>query len=301
MSDFDPSQFPFAVPASAIAREAGALLRQYFERGVTTEFKGDVDIVTEADRASEKLITERLHQQFPQHGIYGEEGTREQLGAEYRWYVDPLDGTTNFAHGFPYFCVSMGLEHRPAGTPEGEDGTIVAGVIYEPIRDEMFLAERGKGAYLNGRRMHTSRVSQLQEALLATGFPSHKRHENPNIHFYHELTLRTHGLRRAGAAAIDLAYTAAGRVDGYWEFNLNPWDTAAGSLLVEEAGGEMSRFDGSRFRLDSKEILGTNGRIGGELRAVFADMFAGRNLEPIPTPAEFKRRREAAEHHAKGQ
>ena len=292
MSVFDPSTFSFATPAAEVAREAGALLRRYYEKGVVAEFKGDVDIVTEADRASEKLIGDRLHTLFPTHGIFGEEGTREQLSAEYRWYVDPLDGTTNFAHGFPYFCVSLGLEHRPPDTPDNADGTMIAAVIYEPLRDELFLAERGKGAYLNGRRIHVSKTSLLQEALLATGFPSNKRHENPNVHFYHELTLRTHGLRRAGAAAVDLAYTAAGRVDGYWEFNLNPWDTAAGSLLVEEAGGEISRFDGSPFRLDSREVLATNAKIGSELRAVFADMFAGRNLEPIPTPEEFKRRRD---------
>lgn len=289
-----PTDLAFAGAAQQIAREAGTLLREFYSRGVATEFKGDVDIVTEADRASERLITERLRATFPQHGIYGEEGTRQGMDAEFRWYVDPLDGTTNFAHGFPYFCVSMGLEQRAPGLSQHEDGTIVAGVIYEPLRDEMFVAERGRGAYLNGRRFHTSRCTQLQEALLATGFPSHKRHESPNIHFYHELTLRTHGLRRAGAAAIDLAYTACGRLDGYWEFNLNPWDTAAGSLLVEEAGGTMSRFDGSPFRLDSKEILATNGHIHTELREVFAEMFAGRNLEPIPTPEEFRRRRDEA-------
>ncbi len=295
MSLFDPSLFTFATPAGGVAREAGALLRHYYEKGVTAEFKGDVDIVTEADRASEKLIGERLHTLFPNHGIFGEEGTREQLSAEYRWYVDPLDGTTNFAHGFPYFCVSLGLEHRPEGTPDNDDGILVAGVIYEPLRDELFLAERGRGAYLNGRRLHASKTALMQESLLATGFPSHKRHENPNAHFYHELTLRTHGLRRAGAAAIDLAYVAAGRVDGYWEFNLNPWDTAAGALLVEEAGGEISRFDGSRFRLDSREILATNGRIAGEMQQVFANMFSGKGMEPIPSPAEFKRRRDEAD------
>jgi myo-inositol-1(or 4)-monophosphatase len=295
MSVFDPSQFAFATPAGEVAREAGALLRRYYEKGVTAEFKGDVDIVTEADRASEQLIGERLGTVFPQHGIYGEEGTRQQLTSEYRWYVDPLDGTTNFAHGFPYFCVSLGLEHRPEGTPEDADGVIVAGVIYEPLRDELFTAERGMGAYLNGRRIHVSKTKMLQESLLATGFPSHKRHENPNVHFYHELTLRTHGLRRAGAAAIDMAYTACGRVDGYWEFNLNPWDTAAGALLIEEAGGEITRFDGSPFRLDSREILASNGLIAVEMKQVFADMFSGKGLEPIPTPAEFKRRRDEAE------
>ncbi|MEZ2346765.1 inositol monophosphatase family protein [Terriglobus sp. RCC_193] len=295
MPELDASQFPFAVPAAAIAREAGALLKSYYERGVTAEFKGDVDIVTEADRASEKLIGERLREVFPQHGVFGEEGTRQQLDSEYRWYIDPLDGTTNFAHGFPYFCVSMGLEHRPAGTPADADGVMVAGVIYEPLRDELFVAEKGKGAYLNGRRIHVARTALLQESLIATGFPSVKRHESPNVHFYQEFTLRSHGVRRAGAAAVDLAYVACGRLEGFWEFNLNPWDTAAGSLLVTEAGGEITRFDGSPFLLDSHEVLATNGRIAGEIRTLFADMFAGRNVSPIPTPGEFKERREAAE------
>jgi myo-inositol-1(or 4)-monophosphatase len=291
---FDPAQLPFASAAGEIAREAGALLRTFYHRGVTAEFKGDVDIVTEADRASEQLITRLLQERFPEHGIYGEEGTRQDLAAQHRWYVDPLDGTTNFAHGFPVFCVSMGLEHRPAGTPQDVDGEMIAAVIYDPLRDELFQAERGKGAWLNGRRMHVSKATLMQEALLATGFPSHKRHENPNAHIYHELTLRTHGIRRAGSAALDLAYTAAGRIDGYWEFNLNPWDTSAGYLLVEEAGGTVTRFDGTRFRLDSREVLATNGRIAAEMQSVFADIFAGKDLEPIPSPAEFKRRREAA-------
>ncbi len=295
MSYYDPSQFQFATPASAIAREAGALLKRYYEKGVATEFKGDVDIVTEADRASEKMITERLRIQFPDHGIFGEEGARERLGAEYRWYIDPLDGTTNFAHGFPYFAVSMGLEQRGPELRDEEDGLIVAAVLYEPLRDELFHAERGRGAFLNGKRIHTSACKQLQEALLATGFPSRKRHESPNIHFYHQLTLRTHGLRRAGAAAVDLAYVACGRLDGFWEFNLNSWDTAAGMLLVEEAGGEITRFDGSKFQLNSKEVLAANGNIGGELREVFRKMFAGEDMEAIPTPREFRERRDAAQ------
>ena len=169
----------FAAHAANIALEAGALIRGYFERGVTAEYKGDVDLVTEADRASEKLIGEKLRQVLPGHGIFGEEGTRTELDAEYRWYVDPLDGTTNFAHGFPYFCVSMGLEHRPEGLPHDADGELIAGVIYQPIHDELFMAEKGKGAYLNGRRIHVSKTPLLQESLLATGFPSHKRHMNP--------------------------------------------------------------------------------------------------------------------------
>ena len=285
--------FLFAAKAETIAREAGALLKEFYNRGVATEYKGDVDLVTEADRASEALILKRLAEAFPEHGVFGEEGTRERLTSEYRWYVDPLDGTTNFAHGFPAFCVVLGLEHRPAGTPEGQDGAMVAGIIYDPLRDECFVTERGKGAWLNGRRIHASKTKKLQEALTATGFPSKKRHASPNIHFYQEITLRSHGVRRAGSAALDLAYVACGRLDGFWEFNLNPWDTSAGYLLVEEAGGTVTHFDGGKFTLDSREVLATNGLILGELTHLFAEMFAGREMEAIPSPAEFRALREA--------
>jgi len=279
--------------ASAIAREAGARLREYYAQGVTAEYKGDVDLVTVADRSSEKLIRERLGAAFPEHGIFGEEGTRERLEGEFRWYVDPLDGTTNFAHGFPQFCVSLGLERRPAGLQAGEDGELVAAVIYDPLRDELFAAERGRGARLNGRPMRVSRTAELCESLVATGFPCHKRQMSPNIHFYHEFTLRSHGVRRAGSAALDLAYVAAGRLEAFWEFNLNPWDTAAGILLVEESGGRVTEFSGKPFRLASRETLASNGLIASELQGLFADMFAGRNLAPIPTPQEFAARRAA--------
>jgi myo-inositol-1(or 4)-monophosphatase len=277
--------------ASAIAREAGALLREFFAQGVATEYKGDVDLVTAADRTSEKLIRERLAEAFPEHGVFGEEGTRERMEGEFRWYVDPLDGTTNFAHGFPQFCVSMGLEQRPAGTALDQDGTIVAGVIYDPMRDELYTAERGRGAWLNGKPMHVSRIEDLAESLVSTGFPSRKRHDSPNVHFYQEFTLRSHGVRRAGSAALDLAYVACGRLEAFWEFNLNPWDTAAGILLVEEAGGLLTDFAGGAFQLNSREVLVSNGRIHAEMVALFKDMFAGRNLAPIPTPQEFARRR----------
>lgn len=285
------TKFEFAHIADGIARQAGALLRKFYEKGVATEYKGDVDLVTEADRASEQLIREKLKEAFPTHGIYGEEGTRDQLESEYRWYVDPLDGTTNFAHGFPAFCVVLGLEHRPAGLAADADGEMVAGVIYDPLRNEMFSAERGKGAFLNGRAIHVSKVKSLQESLTATGFPSQKRHASPNVHFYQEITLRSHGVRRAGSAALDLAYVACGRLDGFWEFNLNPWDTSAGVLMVTEAGGTVTHFDGGKFTLDSREVLATNGLILGEMKNVFIELFAGRGLEPIPTPAEFAARR----------
>ncbi len=285
------SKFEFIGEAEKIAREAGALLRGFYEKGVATEYKGDVDLVTEADRASEKLIVSRLKGAFPSHGIYGEEGTREGLEAEYRWYVDPLDGTTNFAHGFPAFCVLLGLERRAPGLAADADGEMVAAVTYDPLRSEMFVAEKGKGSWLNGRRIHVSKTKTLQESLTATGFPSHKRHMNPNVYFYQQITLRSHGVRRAGSAGLDLAYVAAGRLDGFWEFNLNPWDTSGGVLLVEEAGGAVTHFDGGRFTLDSREVLATNGLILGEMSHIFTEMFAGRGLEPIPTPAEFAARR----------
>lgn len=286
-------KFEYAHVAEGIARQAGALLRGFYEKGVATEYKGDVDLVTEADRASEALIREKLQAAFPSHGVYGEEGTRDQMESEFRWYVDPLDGTTNFAHGFPAFCVILGLERRAPGLAASADGEMIAGVIYDPLRNEMFVAERGMGAWLNGRRIHASKTKSLAESLTATGFPSRKRHENPNIYFYQQITLRSHGVRRAGSAGLDLAYVACGRLDGFWEFNLNPWDTSAGFLLVEEAGGTVTHFDGGKFTLDSREVLATNGLILGEVTHIFTEMFAGRELEEIPTPAEFAARRAA--------
>jgi myo-inositol-1(or 4)-monophosphatase len=269
---------------SAIAREAGALLLPYFHRGLKIEYKGDADLVTAADRASEVLIRERIRQQFPSHDVLGEEQGLSDQGGDYRWYVDPLDGTTNFAHGYPVFCVSMALEHR------GKDqARRIAGVVYDPTRDELFTAEVGKGAHLNGTPIHVSKAAQLKECLLATGFPSHKRHKNPNIHFYHQITLRTHGVRRAGSAALDLCNVASGRFDGFWEFNLNPWDTAAGALVVEEAGGRVSRFDGSAFELDSRETLASNGLVHDALLHEFKEIFAGRGLDPLPDPGEYRR------------
>jgi myo-inositol-1(or 4)-monophosphatase len=266
-----------------IAREAGALLMTYFDRHIKIEYKGDVDLVTAADRASEKLIVERLQARWPEHGIVGEEGTRSDVEADYRWFVDPLDGTTNFAHGYPVFCVSIALTRK--------DDQLEVGVLYDPTRDELFAAERGLGATLNGKPIHVSKTARLAESILGTGFPSQKRHQNPNIHFYQQITLRSHGVRRAGSAALDLANVAAGRYDGFWEFNLNPWDTAAGVLIVQEAGGKVTRFDGTPFRLDSREVLATNGLIHDEVVTNFREIFAGRGLEPLPSAAEFAKTR----------
>jgi myo-inositol-1(or 4)-monophosphatase len=269
------------LPAMAeIARESGALLMGYFRQRVKVEYKGEADLVTVADRKSEALIRERLRQNWPTHDILGEEGGLQDTGSDYRWYVDPLDGTTNFAHGFPVFCVSMGLEHQ---------GKLIAGVVYDPTRDEMFAAEAGMGAFLNQQRIHVSAIAKLSESLLATGFPSHKRHKNPNIFFYHQITLRTHGVRRAGSAALDLCSVAAGRFEGFWEFNLNPWDTAAGVLLVEEAGGRVTDFKGMPFQLNSRETVASNNLVHEAMLKEFEQIFSGRDLEPLPDVQAYKR------------
>jgi myo-inositol-1(or 4)-monophosphatase len=181
------------------------------------------------------------------------------------------------------FCVSIGLER--AGVPQ-------AGVLYDPTRVELFAAERGKGATLNGKPIRVSKNQSLSEAILGTGFPSFKRHKSPNIHFYHQLTLRSHGVRRAGSAALDLANVASGRYDGFWEFNLNPWDTLAGVLLVLEAGGKVTRFDGSPWQVESSETLASNGLLHEELIHNFTEIFAGRGLEPLPSPVDWTRNRQ---------
>ena len=272
-----PDHNDFFSATAEIAREAGALLMDYFRQRVSIEYKGEADLVTEADRKSESLIRERIRERWPGHDIFGEEQGFVDTGSEYRWYVDPLDGTTNFAHGFPVFCVSMALERK---------GQMIGAVIYDPTRDELFAAEKGSGAFLNELRIQVSKTSNLEECLVATGFPSHKRHKNPNIFFYHQITLRTHGVRRAGSAALDLCCVACGRFDGFWEFNLNPWDTAAGVLIVEEAGGKVTDMRGGPFQLNSRETLASNRFVHGALVDEFEKIFSGRGLEPLPEIAK---------------
>jgi len=280
MSTDNQDTFEFVPQMAEIAREAGRLLMEFFHRRVTIEYKGDADLVTEADRTSEKLILERIRKLWPSHEVIGEEGAHVETGGDYRWYVDPLDGTTNFAHGFPVFCVSLGLAFR---------GQRTAAVVYDPTRDEMFAAERGKGAVLNGAKIEVSKTPVLKQSLVATGFPSHKRHKNPNIYFYHQLTLRSHGVRRAGSAALDLTSVAAGRLDGFWEFNLNAWDTAAGILIVEEAGGKVSGFRGEDLAVTDRDVVASNGLIHAELLHEFEEIFAGRGLEPLPDPRGYRK------------
>jgi myo-inositol-1(or 4)-monophosphatase len=259
--------------AVEIARESGALLSTFLERRIGFELKGDYDLVTEADRASERLIVERLRSYFPSHGIVAEEGGGHEGASEFRWYVDPLDGTTNFAHGFPVFNVTLALEQA---------GELIAGVVFDPTRQEMFTAEKGGGAYLNNRRIRVSKARTLQDSLVATGFPSRRRDLNVNIHFYHQLAMVTHGVRRAGAAAIDLAYVACGRLDAFWEFGLNPWDMAAGVLLISEAGGRISDMRGAPASLQGPTLLADNGHVHEEILHLFGELFRGEYRYPMP-------------------
>jgi len=259
--------------AVEIARESGALLADFFARHIPYELKGEFDLVTEADRASERLIVERLTKHFPSHAIVAEEGGGHESSSGYRWYVDPLDGTTNFAHGFPCFNVTLALE---------AEGELIAGVIFDPIHNELFTAERGAGAYLNERPIDVSKTAKLSDALVATGFPSRKRHMSVNIHFYHQLAVLSHGVRRCGSAAIDLAYVACGRLDAFWEFGLNPWDMAAGRLLIAEAGGKFSGMHGEPHQLRGPDLLVDNALLHDEILGLFGEIFHGQYRVPIP-------------------
>jgi myo-inositol-1(or 4)-monophosphatase len=259
--------------ALEIAREASALLRDFAGRHIGFELKGEHDLVTAADRASERLIVDRLRANFPSHSIVAEEGGGHEGSSEFRWYVDPLDGTTNFAHGFPVYNVTLALEQA---------GELVAGVIADPTRNEIFTAERGEGAFLNGRRIQVSKVNRVEDALVATGFPSRRRHQNVNVHFFYQLSMLSHGVRRPGAAALDLAYVACGRLDLFWEFNLHPWDVAAGILLIHEAGGRCTNMSGAPLDLRGPHILADNGLVHEETVALFAEIFAGRYRHALP-------------------
>lgn len=264
MNEDSPKHFlEVAVDA---AREAGELLITEFDRPQQLSYKGEVDIVTEADRKSESLIVARLLNRFPGHAILGEEGgTTGAGGARYRWLVDPLDGTTNFAHGFPVFAVSIGLL---------ENGEPLIGAVYNPVTRDMFTAIKGEGAFRGQKRIRVSTVETLSKSLLATGFPSHKRTQNPNIHYYWEFTLRSHGVRRAGSAALDLCSVACGQFEGFWEFGLKPWDTAAGMLIVREAGGTVSDFSGGPYHPGDPELLVSNGLIHDEMKALAVEIRA---------------------------
>lgn len=245
------------------AREAGAILLAEFDRPVKISYKGEVDIVTQADKRSEQAIVSRLKSHFPKHSIVAEEGGGSESDSPFRWHVDPLDGTTNFAHGYPCFAVSLGLVE--AGEP-------IVGVIYQPISGELFTAVRGEGAYLNQKKIEVSKIETLATSLLATGFPSVKRAQTSNIQYYWDFTLRSHGVRRDGSAALDLAAVACGRFEGFWEFGLRTWDAAAGILMVREAGGMVTQFDGRPYQLGDREMMASNGRVHSEMQEVAASV-----------------------------
>ncbi len=241
------------------ARDAGRVLLEKFGRIDTITKKGDINLVTEADLASEALIIERIKSHFPRHSILAEEaGNAVVIGDEggHKWIIDPLDGTTNYAHGYPCFCVTMALEN---------DGEIVIGVTYDPTRDELFTAEKGKGAALNGKPMRVSSNDVLGNSLLVTGFPYDIKQREDFARHLTELLLNSRGVRRDGSAALDMAYVACGRFDGFWEEGLNPWDVAAGKILIEEAGGTVSYYDGSPFSIYRPPVCASNGHIHSEM------------------------------------
>ena len=250
----------FLEAAQESAERAGGMLRKNIDASRKIEYKGAVNLVTNFDRQAQQIVFEHLSSRFPEHDFLAEEDLCEEKGSEFRWIIDPLDGTTNYAHRFPIFCVSLALELN---------GQITLGVIYDPMRDEMFSAVRGKGATLNGKQVSVSLERELDKSLLSTGFPYDVREskENNLDHFRHFVT-RTQAVRRCGAAAIDLCYIACGRFDGFWELKLSPWDVAAGALIVEEAQGRVSDFQGDEFSIYGREILASNNLIHDQMIAV---------------------------------
>jgi myo-inositol-1(or 4)-monophosphatase len=256
----------FLEAATEIAREAGQILREEFSRPAKISYKGDeVDLVTQADKRSEAAIVARLTKLFPDHAIAAEEGTGHETasGSGYRWHVDPLDGTTNFAHGYPCFCVSIAV---------AQHDVLLAGAVYNPISNEFFTAARGEGAMLNGKLIHCSKIPTLSTSLLCTGFPTHQRKDSPNLRYYGDFTMQSHGVRRDGSAALDLASVACGRFEAFWEFGLKAWDTAAGVLLVQEAGGQVTDLAGQPYRLGGPVVLATNGLIHQEMLGAAASI-----------------------------
>ena len=246
--------------ARRTALEAGAILRNGLRRRRDVRLKGRVDLVTQYDLRSERLITRAIRDAFPDHALLAEEGGASARTSSHRWIIDPLDGTTNFAHGHPAFCVSIGLE---------VDGGMALGVVYDPVRDELFHAVTGGGAFLNGRRIHVSSETRLERSLLSTGFP-YDIATSPvdNLDNFGRLYKVSQGIRRGGSAALDLCYLACGRFDGFWELKLHPWDTAAGIVIVAEAGGKITDFHGRRYSIFDLEILASNGRIHRQMQKI---------------------------------
>jgi myo-inositol-1(or 4)-monophosphatase len=248
--------------AIRVSQDAGKLLRDRLGTTIDIEHKGSINLVTDVDLASERLIREAIATYYPRHEILAEEGGLSESSSEYRWIVDPLDGTTNYAHRYPIFCVSIALEHA---------GETILGVVYDPMREELFAAERGAGATLNNRPIRVSKIDDLIKSLLSTGFPYNiKTSKLTNLDHWENFAMNAQALRRDGAAALDLCCIACGRFDGFWELNLGPWDTAAGALIVAEAGGRVTDFSGGRFSNYKPEVIASNGLIHDRMIEVVA-------------------------------
>lgn len=253
-----------------VAREAGGVLVDKLGRALQVSNKGAIDLVTEADLAAEKLIIERIRSHYPRHAVLAEESgaSEDNTGnsaGEWKWIIDPLDGTTNYAHGYPCFCVSIGVERG---------GKLELGVVYDPMRNEMFAAERGQGATLNERPMRVSGIEELSRAMLCTGFPYDVRERSDFARDFSNFTMHAQAVRRDGSAALDLAYVACGRFDGFWEDGLKPWDIAAGVLLIEEAGGSVTDFQGAPLDIYSPRVLASNGLVHRSMIQVIQDRVA---------------------------
>ena len=249
--------------AIAAGKEAGALLQKYASSGFGIEYKNPINLVTDADHAAERCIIDHIRARFPTHRFLAEErGRIDEAPSPYLWVIDPLDGTTNFAHSYPAYCVSIGLEY---------EGRCILGVIVDPSRDELFTAIEHRGAQLNGHPIHVSNTAMLDNSLLVTGFAYDIR-DTPrnNLDHFAKFALKTQGLRRTGSAALDLCYVAAGRFDGFWEVRLNPWDMAAGSVIVREAGGRLTDFSGKDLSIYGQELVASNGRIHQAMLDVLA-------------------------------
>jgi len=243
-----------------LARGGGGILRKSYGRQQTIHYKGEINLVTDVDRESEEYILGRIQERYPDHGLLSEESPERRSPSPYRWIVDPLDGTTNYAHGYPCFCVSVAVEH---------EGSVVAGAVYDPLLDESFTAAKGEGAFRNGERIAVSRIGELRKSLLATGFAYDvNTSTDNNFDYFRAFVLTGQAIRRDGSAALDLCYLACGRFDGFWELKLKPWDTAAGLLVLHEAGGISSRLDGGPYDIHQPDLLASNGLIHAQMAEV---------------------------------
>lgn len=250
--------------AIAAAKEAGRIQMEHFGHSHPVEYKGEFNPVTEIDKLCERTINQMIVDAFPDHDLLTEESDFKGKGSPHKWIIDPIDGTTNYLHGYPCFCVSIGLE---------VEGEVKLGVVYNPVLDELFHAQKGKGSFLNGNRISVSKSDRLRRSFLSTGFP-YDVQKNPDLylHYFRQFITRSFAIRRPGSAAIDLCYLAAGRFDGFWELKLHPWDVAAASLMVTEAGGRATDFEGRPFSIYFDEILATNGLIHEEMLQVIREI-----------------------------